>query len=632
MVTENLNDGANSEMSNAGQTDSSENVTNIEETDGFILKESEELVESADSVLEESPDTVTVIDYSDYSKQELVDALSELINNNPVTEIRNSVEVIKAVFYKKHKAEIEEKREAFLNAGGIPEDFQPAEDIVEENFKQLHKKYKDARLALNEKLEKEKLDNLKAKYQIIEEIKVLVGSKESINKTFHDFRELQKKWREIGPVPQAEVNKLWQTYHHHVESFYDVIKINQELRDLDLKKNMEEKLKLCERAEELLIEPMVIKAFQKLQSLHEQWREIGPVTRDKQEEIWERFKQVTSAINKRHQEYFDSLKAELENNLNAKVLICEQAEEILKQNLNSPKLWDDKTKELIELQKLWKTIGLVPKKTNTKIFQRFKEASDSFFAGKKEYFKFLKEGQNNNLQVKTELCIQVEGLKDSADWKKTTDEIISLQKKWKETGPVPNKHSDILWKRFRAACDHFFNRKEEHFASVSSTEKDNLKLKNELIESIVTFVPTEDSSENLSILKEFQSKWTQIGHVPIKHKEDVQKRYREAVNKLYGTLKIERNAFEMMQFKNRVEGFGGESKNKDKIYSERSKIQDRIKALESDLNLWENNIGFFAKSKNADSLIKDFVNKIEKAKAEIVQQKEKLKVLDNASK
>ncbi|MBI5219401.1 MAG: DUF349 domain-containing protein [Bacteroidia bacterium] len=608
----------------------------IELQEGFILNESEESDDPDEN--EETPEAETIpektisADYSVYGKEELLNLLDELLANNQIQSIKGNVENIKTNFYKKNRTEIEEKKKLFIESGGEPENFKIDEDPLETKFKYLYKKYKDLKAAYTEKLEKEKQENLKLKYEIIENIKELINSKESINKTYHEFRELQKKWREIGPVPQTEVNRLWQTYHHHVENFYDFIKINQELRDLDLKKNLEEKVKLCERTEELLLETQVLKAFQKLQELHNQWREIGPVPHEKKDEIWERFKQVTATINKKHQEYFDNQKKEQENNLQAKTHICEKSEEILKLLINSPRVWDEKTKELVELQKLWKTIGTVPRKMNTKIFMRFKEACDIFFSNKKDFFKHLKEDQNNNLQLKTELCMQIEGLKESVDWKKTTDEIINLQKKWKEIGSVPNKHSDAIWKRFRTACDYFFNRKDNHFAFIGNQEKENLQLKNELIEKIENFVPCEDNNENINKLKEFQNEWTRIGHVPIKNKDEIQKRFRDAINKQFSSLKIEKSKIEMFQFRNKIESFASEEKSKDKIYLERNKIYDKIKTLENDLNLWENNIGFFAKSKNAESMIRDFKDKIEKAKAEIRQLKEKLRLIDSIHK
>lgn len=621
------------EMSSPVSLTSETVVVSPEIHEGFILNEHDE--PTVDEVAEHVADSadaneyLKVIDYSGYEKTELNTLLEELINKGPVHLIMGNVESIKTNFYKKHRAEFEEKRKIFIDGGGNLVDYKPEEDERETAFKQLYKKYKDQKAAYNEQIEKEKQDNLKAKYQVIEEIKVLVNSKEKINKTYQEFRELQQRWRNIGTVPQTEVAALWQTYHHHVEMFYDVLKLNKEARDLDLKKNLEEKIRLCERAEELLLEPLVIKAFQRLQEMHTQWREIGPVPSEKQDEIWERFKQVTSNINKKHQDYFDAMKLEQENNLEAKTMICEKAEEITGISSKTPKAWEEKTNELVELQKLWKTIGPVPRKVNTKTFLRFKDACDTFFVNKKEYFKHLKDEQNNNLQMKIELCMQVESLKDSTEWRKTTEEIIGLQKKWKEIGSIPNKHSEIVWKRFRAACDSFFQSKEKFFATIDDTEKENLRQKNEIIESIMNFKPSDDSNDNINKLKEFQNAWTQIGHVPIKHKDDVQKRFREAINKQFSELKLDRSKIEIMQFKNKVEGYANEDRSKDKLHSEKLKIHDRIKMIENDLNLWENNIGFFAKSKNADSLIKDFKDKIEKAKADIQQQRDKLKMIDN---
>ncbi len=365
------------------------------------------------------------------------------------------------------------------------------------------RRYRDLKGEYNKSQDEHKHVNLDEKYKIIDEIKELVKNKESINRTFQEFRDLQKRWRSIGPVPQQNVKDLWETYHHHVEAFYDYIRINQELRDLDLKKNLESKIHLCEKAEELMFEPNVVNAFKVLQELHDQWREIGPVPAEMRVEIWNRFKEATSKINKKHQEYFVSLKNEQKSNLDAKNALCEKAEELSSMEIKSNKDWATCSHELMELQKVWKTIGFAPKKDNAKIYKRFRDACDAFFNRKREFYGVFKEEQNNNLQLKTDLCVQAESLKESTEWKKTTEDLILLQQRWKEIGPVPHKQSDKVWKRFRTACDTFFERKTKHFSEIDNSFGSNLQKKLDLIKQIEGFTLGDNASESLDKLKEF---------------------------------------------------------------------------------------------------------------------------------
>jgi hypothetical protein len=587
------------------------------------------------AVIEEVQDELGEVDheslqvnYATKSKEELIDALKTLIEQ-PIQTIKGDVETIKIAFYKKHNAEIQEKKQAFLDNGGNVEEFQVETDPLEESLKDLYKKYKHLRTAFNEQIEHEKHDNLKEKYQIIESIRDLINRKESINNTFAEFRELQHRWREIGPVPQADVKPLWETYHHHVENFYDYININKELRDLDLRKNLEIKIELCEKAEELLLEPNVVKAFKNLQKLHAQWREAGPVPREKKDEIWERFKLVTTNINKSYQDHFENIKNEQENNLNAKVALCEKAEEISEATYTSPRDWDNKSKELIELQKVWKIIGFAPKKDNNRIYIRFRTACDKFFAAKRDFFSLNKEEQNGNLQLKTELCLQAEALMDSTEWKKTTEILTNLQKDWKTIGPVPRKHSDIIWKRFRTACNSFFERKDSHFKELDAAQDENLIKKRDLIQRIESFEFTDSPEENLDKLKEFQKEWTEIGHVPLKEKDDVQMAYRGAINAKFDSLRSNENRRSEARFKSKIENLQQSPKGSNKMRFEREKLINKLRQVEGDIVVWENNIGFFAHSKNAESLILDVKNKIEAAKALALSLREKVELMDN---
>ncbi len=422
---------------------------------------------------------------------------------------------------------------------------------------------------------------------------------------------------------------MWETYHHHVEAFYDFIRINQELRDLDFKKNLEAKIELCEKAEELLLDTNIVESFRKLQDLHEQWREVGPVPADMRVEIWDRFKEATAKINKKHQEYFIQLKSEQKKNLEAKTALCEKAEEYNNLEIETHKEWVDYSHELMDLQKVWKTIGFAPKKDNVKIYKRFREACDAFFDRKREYYNSLKEEQNNNLQLKTELCMQAETLSESTEWKKTMEELIALQKRWKEIGPVPHKHSDKIWKRFRAACDKFFERKAQHYSEIDDSFENNLLKKQELIREIEEFQNTDNAEDCLQKLKEFQRRWAEIGFVPIKDKDEIHEKYRQAINRKFDQLKIDDHRKNMLKFKTKIDNYLGKPNGMHRIRMEREKYVARLKQMENDIVLWENNIGFFTRSRNAESMIKEVETKIEKAKKNIDLLNKKINIIDD---
>ncbi|MGD2036029.1 MAG: DUF349 domain-containing protein [Bacteroidales bacterium] len=568
------------------------------------------------------------IDYTKLSKEDLVKVLKDLIDSGEVGELRGEVESIKSNFYKKLKADHEAIKKKFLDEGGQLEDFKLEENPVETELKELLQKYKELKNEYNKKLEEDKVKNLEEKYRIIEGIKELVNSQESLNKTFHDFRELQSRWHETGPVPQQNLKDLWESYHYQVEAFYDYIKINKELRDLDLKKNLEAKIKLCERAEELLLEPSVVEAFRQLQKLHDRWREVGPVPIDKRTEIWERFKGTTSKINRKHQEYFVNLKQEQKKNYEEKLLLCEKAEEINTLELENHKDWEEKSKELIELQKVWKSIGFAPKKHNTQVYERFRKACDGFFDKKRRYYSHNREEQQHNLELKTELCIQAEALQDNTDWKKTTNEMIALQKRWKEIGPVPIKQSDKIWKRFRAACDVFFNNKSNYFSRIDTRYEENLKMKNDLIKEIEDFKLTDQVDKNLESLNELQRRWSEIGYVPLRDKNEVQERYRQAINSKFDQLKLDESKKSLLKFRSRVENIVDKPNSSNRLRNEREKCFNKLKQLENDITLWENNIGFFTESENAESMITDVNKKIENARKKIEQLKGKIRIID----
>lgn len=605
---------------------SNEELKNQEEKTDFTAENNEPEVETAETNSEVK--VVETVDYTEYSEVELVNALRDILEKEDLFSYRSSVEDIKNEFYKKHWAKINEQKKAFIEAGGVEEDFKAENNLYEADVRKLLHKFRTRKAEFTKQIEQEKEHNLKEKYEVIEAIRNLVNGKESINQTFQEFKDLQDRWREIGPVPQAKLKDLWDTYHHHVENFYDYIKINRELRDLDLKRNLESKIKLCEKAEELLVETNVVKAFQNLQKYHEQWREIGPVPRENKEDLWERFKAATSTINKKHQDFFESKKKDQNKNLEAKTELCEKVEQIAASKIESHKEWDEKAKEVVELQQVWRTIGFAPKKFNTEIYERFRKACDGFFDLKRQFYAKTKEQLGNNLQLKMDLCVQAETLKDSDDWKKTTDELIKIQKRWKEIGPVPRRQSDTIWKRFRAACDEFFDRKKEFFKDVDQKYDANLKLKEELIAEIEAFELGEDEKADLETLKEFQRKWSVIGHVPFRQKDAIQNKYRDAINAKFNDLRIDERNRDMEKFKSKLEGLSESAAGNRKIDHERDRYMNKLKQLENDLVLLDNNIGFFANTKNAESLIADVHRRIDRTKEQIATLKQKIRFID----
>ena len=562
-------------------------------------------------------------DLTGKSKPELVEIFAQLLETKPIQSLRAQAEAIKVAFYKLRRAEIEAQRKEFVETGGKEEDFVPAVDGDEANLKELFQRYRRKRDEFMANLERTKEENLKIKLQIIEELKELVNSDETLNHTFNKFRELQQKWRDTGVVPQANVKDLWETYNMHVENFYNFIKINKELRDLDLKKNYEIKTSLCEQAEALILEPSIVTAFRKLQKLHDEWRETGPVANEYKEALWERFKQASSRINKQHQEYFEQLKAEQQKNLELKRELCVKTEELSQQILTSRKEWNKANDQLLEIQKVWKTIGFAPKKENTQIYERFRTACDKFFAAKRDFYSQLKTEMDHNLQVKTEICEAAEAIMDSDDWKKTTDELIALQKRWKETGAVARRYSDAIWKRFRAACDHFFERKAAHFSSVDNEYGQNLERKRELLEKMKACDIQEGGYD---AIKEFQRQWSQIGFVPIKMKDALQKEYKEVVDAMFAALRGSEHDRSMDRFRNKISSLKGSGDKR--LRAERERLYNKVRQLESDIALLENNIGFFSRSKNAEAMIQDVQAKIAKAKADMAEAIEKVKLID----
>ena len=555
------------------------------------------------------------------NEAELVELFARKIESEPVQRLRSVVEAIKIAFYKQHRSNIEAERKAFVEAGGAEEEFTPQPSEQEARFKELFAAYRTERDRYIAELEASKEENLKIKLAIIEELKELINSEETMNNTFNRFHELQTKWKETGLVPQQSVKDLWETYNLHVENFYNFIKINKELRDLDLKKNYEAKLALCEQAEELTLEPQIVDAFRKLQKLHDEWRETGPVALEFKEALWERFKEASSRINKRHQEHFETIKAEQTKNLALKTELCEKTEALATRPMLSRKDWNKASEELLEIQKVWKTIGFAPKKENNRIYERFRTACDKFFECKREFYAGMKSEMEHSLAVKLELCAEAETLSLSEDWKHATEELIALQERWKHTGPVSRRHSDAIWKRFRAACDKFFERKAAHFSTVDSTHEENLKLKHALLEEMRS---TDIKAGGFEAIKEFQRRWSQIGFVPIKQKDAIQKEYKSIVDAMFATLRSSERDRSMSRFKERVSNMKGGNQ----LRSEREKLYNKVRQMEQDIALLENNIGFFSKSKNAEALIADVREKIERTKRDMADTIEKIRLID----
>ena len=567
------------------------------------------------------------IEVDELNKQELVEVLEEIVEENDITRIRTQVAKIKSAFYQLNKEDIANELQLFVENGGKEEDFNHVEDPLEQRYNKAISIYRHNKSRYSQDLEKEKVLNLQKKYELLEELKELINSEETLKRTYDEFKNLQDRWKEIGMVPATELRNLWQSYHFLVEKFFDKVRINRELRDLDLKKNLEAKIELCEKAEELIVEKSIIKSFKKLQFYHEKWREIGPVPSDVKEDIWERFKGITDKINKRRKEYYKELQDQQQGNYEAKLVLCDKAKAIVEEPVESLKDWQSATDRINELLKVWKTIGRAPKAKNDEVWELFKGSLDAFFNSKREFLNEVKEHQVNNYNLKLDLCSKAEAIKDSNDWGDTTKELIRLQKEWKKIGPVPRKYSDKIWKRFRASCDEFFNRKSEHFKTLHDSEDDNLNNKKALVEEILSYKLVADKEANLAALKEFQKRWIEIGFVPFKEKEKIQNDYRKAIDSLIEKMDVNRAEISASDFQEKVDILKNSPEADKRISKERAFIRNKITKIQEDLNVWENNIGFFSSSKGSNKLILEFEQKIKRAKDEIETLKVKLRML-----
>ena len=544
------------------------------------------------------------------SLAELVKQFEDLVNNEDSMSMSKEAEAIKAAFYKKL---IKEKADAALQTDAESEE--ASENpfaAIEEGFKDIYNKYKQQRAEFNKTQEQEREKNLALKEAVIADLKELIEKQEDVNRTFPEFREIQNRWREIGPVPAQNFRNINETYQLYVEQFYDMVKINRELRDLDFKKNLEAKEQFCQQAEALAEKEDVVEAFRELQKLHEQWKDYGPVDKEFREAIWDRFKAATSVINKKYQAYFEGMKAQQAENLARKTELCERMEEIAQREVAGSNEWNEYSKEIEEIQKEWKTIGFASKKDNQKIYDRFRAACDKFFERKRVFYLEYKDNINLNLEKKIAICEQAEQLKSSTDWKKASDQFISLQKQWKEIGTVPRKKSEQLWKRFRAACDEFFAERDKNV----KPENDfygNLKAKNRLIEEMNSYELKGDASD-VAALSDFQKRWQEIGFVPFKEKDKVAKAYKDAVSRFPSAGHSSRR-----------------SRGARPQLSERDLLIQKYHSLEQDIATYENNLGFFSMSKNAEPLILQMQDRIKAAKAELDVLATKIKNLDIAN-
>ena len=602
-------------------------VTNETPDAGVAAEETSEAEVKTDEV---AAGEETVATTGKLSKEEILEKLTGLVGAAADTT-RNEVEALKQAYYKIHRSEVDELKKAFLTAGGEEKDFVAPEDETESKIKELLNVYKEKRAAILAEEERVKAANYALKLQLIDQLKALTESQEDFNKLYNDFKDIQQRWKEVKAVPQEHVSELWKNYQIYSEKFYDIIKINNQFRDYDFKKNLEMKTALCETVEKLQTEPDVVSAFHQLQKLHQQWREIGPVAKELREELWSRFKAASTIINKRHQEHFEGLKAKEQENLEAKTAICEQIENIDFQALKSFKDWEEKNKEVIALQDKWKTIGFAPKKSNVKIFERFRRACDDFFKKKGEFFKSLKEGMNENLEKKKALCEKAEALKDSTDWKATADTLTKLQKEWKTIGPVAKKHSDAVWKRFITACDYFFEQKNKATSSQRSIEVENMEKKKALIEKLSSIDENMDIEEASTLVRDLMKEWNSIGHVPFKEKDKLYKQYHGLIDQLFDRFNISASNKKLSNFRsniNNIQGGGPQS-----LYREREKLVRTYESMKNELQTYENNLGFLTStSKKGSSLLTELNRKVEKLKADLELVSQKIKVIDESIK
>ncbi len=583
------------------------------------------------------------VDYSSYSREQLVDALRALLDEDitairsRVTDIRNRFSELTAAMQQQAAekpaeqpaAEGEEPKTEEQKADDQQQE--PVSDPVYDAFRTLYARYRTLRQQHHDAMEAQKKKNLEAKQALIEEMRTLAESgEEQVKQAMDRFNDIQERWKAIGEVPREEMNNLWQSYHFQIEQFFNKLKINRELRALDQKKNLEQKIELCEKAEELIVEPSVTKAFKALQDLRARWKEVGPVPAEQNEEIWQRFSAAANQIDQRRREYYDQRKEEMDNNLLAKQALIDKAVELSAAQPQSTKEWNDLTAALDEMLKVWKTIGPVPREVNEEIWAKFKGIIDRHYEAKKEHFGAIRDEQSANYQKKVELCLKAEAIAKREDWKKATEELLQLQKEWKETGATSRKVSDKIWQRFRAACDEFFAKKGEFFKERRTSEAENLAKKEAIIAELKAHTFGDNREENIEVIKEFQRRWAEAGYVPMADKERLHKEFRAEIDGIFERLKISAREAEETAYRERLHNIGGDARKF--VSNERQELTERIEKLRNDLSLWENNLGFLASSKQADLLKAEFEKKMQGARQQIALLQAKLRILNEAEK
>lgn len=563
-----------------------------------------------------------------FDKQEILEQLKQLIANMGQAK-REQVDKLKQAYYKIVKAETEELKKVFIENGGEEADFEAPQDETAATLKELLDEYKQKRNEFHQEEEKIKEANYVKKLQLIDRLQALIESQEDFNKRYNEYKEIQQKWKELDPVPQEQAKELWRNYQIQSERFYDLVKINNQFRDYDFKKNLEIKTVLCETVERLTTEPDTISAYHQLQKLFQQWREIGPVSRDLREELWNRFKEASTTINKRYQSHFEGLREQEEENLQQKIALCEIVESIDYDSLKSFKDWDNKTKDVIEIQQKWRSVGFATKKHNNKIFDRFRKACDLYFEKKGEYYKALKKDLDTNLELKRGLVEKAETLKERTDWKEATKMMVEIQNEWKKIGPVPRKYTESLWKQFITACDYFFEQKNKTFSSQKSQETENLERKKQLIEKIEHLDENITGDEAVTNLKLLIAEFNTVGHVPFKEKDAIYNTFHEAVDKQYDRLNVAHTDRKMEQFRSTLTELTNDGQGKGKLHKEREKLMRMYERMKNELQTYENNLGFFnISSKGGSSLVKEMEHKIERLKKEMALIVTKIDAID----
>lgn len=582
----------------------------------------EEVVNQVSETQKVSEESLT--NYAAMDKKQLVEVLQNLAQQ-PVNEVKEDVVRVRVAFAAIRKEELAKEKEAFIAKGNEEAAFAPAADELEEQFKSLYAEIKENRAAYNAAQDALKAENLAKKREIISKINEIAEDADNVNRQYSTVQQLQQDFKAIGEVPSENDTEVWKAYQVAVERFYDLLKMNKELRDYDFKKNLEQKQALCAEAEALDEEADIVDAFKKLQQLHTSWREIGPVSKEIREELWTRFKNASAVINKKYQSFFEERKANEKKNAEGKEALCVKIEAISTDNLKTYAAWDEATKAIIGLQEEWKKLGFASRKVNTELFARFRKSCDEFFAKKAEFFKRMKDELAANLAKKIELCEKAEALKDSTEWKKTTDALIALQKEWKTVGPVVKKHSDAVWKRFIAACDTFFEEKKKQNVNVHSVEHENLKQKKDIIAQINSILENKDAEDAPNKVRELMKKWQEVGHVPYKEKDKVYAEYKAAIDKAFEQLDMKAKKARMANFANSI----NQMSDTGKVYHERERLVRAYEMKSQELKTYENNLGFFnAQSKSGNSLVKEMERKIANIKEEIAMLEQKIKLID----